>query len=99
VSKRHFYAQIERAASDALAAMARVSTVELGLARDDHEARDLGWPCVGAHAAMLGLVAVRATVPVEIVPCGSTVQTAGAANQAAKGVSVSAATAPAIHGR
>ena len=27
--------------------------IELGISADDHEAQSLGWPCVGAHAAVL----------------------------------------------
>ncbi len=80
---RRLYAQIGRAAEEALAvinAADGADAVEIGLASDDHEARALGWPCVGAHSALLGLVAVLATVPVEIVPRGSTVATAGAAD-------------------
>ena len=55
--------------------------VELGVASDDHEAQDLGWPCVGAHRAAIGLAAARAMIEgytVEIVPRGSTVSTAAA---------------------
>lgn len=27
--------------------------IEIGVGADDHEAQSLGWPCVGAHAAVL----------------------------------------------
>jgi len=68
---RALYARIERAAGEALALIEGAppeGEVELGLAGDDHEAQSLGWPCVGAHAAVLGLVAARARRPVRIVP-------------------------------
>lgn len=57
--------------------------VELGLASDDHEARSLGWPCVGTHRVLLGCVAsglIVAGLDVVIVPRGSTPATAGAAD-------------------
>jgi hypothetical protein len=34
-------------------------TVDLTLSRNDTEARARGWPCVGTHAAVLGLVVAR----------------------------------------
>lgn len=57
--------------------------IQIGLATDDTEARDLGWPCVGAHRAALGLAAARLMATgyvVEVVPRGSTVATAAAAD-------------------
>lgn len=54
--------------------------VELGLASDDHEAQSLGWPCGGAQAAMLGMVAAGLSCPVIVVPRGATVATAAAAD-------------------
>ncbi len=56
--------------------------IELGLASDDHEAQSLGWPCAGAHAAVLRKT-IKALPPdlaslVRIVPRGSTVATAAA---------------------
>jgi hypothetical protein len=54
--------------------------IEIGLAGDDHEAQLLGWPCVGAHAAVLGLVAAKSPVPVAVVPSGATVATVAATN-------------------
>jgi hypothetical protein len=71
---RGLHARIERAAAEALAQMSdlggRPDVVELGLATDDAEAQTLGWPCVGAHAAVLGLVAARTALPVVVVPRG-----------------------------
>jgi hypothetical protein len=73
---RALYVKIERAAREAVAQIVRAGAtpdlIELGLASDDQEARGLGWPCVGTQAAMLGLVAAWATVPVAVVPRGST---------------------------
>lgn len=54
------------------------AVLELGLACDDWEARQLGLPCVGAHEALLGLVAVRLNRCVRIVAAGSTPATAAA---------------------
>lgn len=78
---RALHAKIERAASEALAVIAeqKPEEIELGIVADDHEAQGLGWPCVGAHAAVLGLVVARAGIPVRIVPRGSTPATAAAA--------------------
>jgi hypothetical protein len=78
---RTLYAQIERAAVEALGEIERhpeAEMIEIGLAADDHEAQALGWPCVGAQEAMLGLVVARCRRPVRIVPRGSTVATAAA---------------------
>lgn len=79
---RELYARIERAAAEAikLARKRRATELELGLASDDHEARSIGWPCVGAQAAAFGLVAARLNILVKIVPRGSTVATAAAAD-------------------
>lgn len=80
---RALYARIERAADEALAVIADAppdTVVELGYAADDHEAQGLGWPCCGAQRAMLGLVAARCGRTVRLVPRGSTVATAAAAD-------------------
>jgi hypothetical protein len=75
---RTLYTQIERGARRALGEIARhrADVIEIGLAADDHEARSLGLPCVGAHAAMLGIVVAGCGGKVRIVPRGSTVATA-----------------------
>lgn len=74
---------IDRAASEALALIrekAATGFVELGYAADDYEARQLGWPCVGAQQAMLGrVIAGLRGVEVVLSPRGSTPGTAGAA--------------------
>ena len=78
---RRLYAQQQHAASDALVALAQApaeAAIELGIAADDHEAQSIGWPCVGAQAAMLGMVVARASRPIRIVPRGSTSATAAA---------------------
>lgn len=80
---RSLYARIERSAAESLKIIARVSSdqiIELGLASDDCEAQSLNWPCVGTHAAVLGLVAARSDSPVIIVPRGSTVASAADAD-------------------
>jgi len=51
---------------------------ELGFAGDDDEARALGWPCVGAHGALLGLIVARAPAQCIVVRRGSTPATAAA---------------------
>jgi hypothetical protein len=84
---RDLYARIEEAAeaaSEQIEALldARIDApdeIEIGLASDDHEARQLGLPCVGAHEALIGLVV--AGFPgqrFKIVPRGSTAGTAAA---------------------
>ena len=58
--------------------------IELGLAADDAEAQSLGWPCVGAHRAVLAMVVSRGMAEgytFQIVPRGSTAVTAGVADE------------------
>lgn len=70
---RDLYGRIEAAAHQAVDVIGGdISEVELGIAADDREAQSLGWPCVGAHAAVLGLVAARVANPVRIVVRGTT---------------------------
>lgn len=81
---------IERAAGEAVtivearaADTGEPSAIELGLAVDDEDARAIGWPCAGAHRAVLGRVVARLVAsgrPVAIVPRGSTPATAAAAD-------------------
>lgn len=57
--------------------------VSLGFCADDAEAQSLGWPCVGAHRAVLAIVAAAVIplgVEVSFVPRGSTPATAAAAD-------------------
>lgn len=80
---RTLHAQIEAAAAQALAVIAQApaeAEIELGLASDDAEARALGLPAVGAHAALLGLVVAQTDRAVRIVPRGSTSGSAAAAD-------------------
>lgn len=55
-------------------------SVDLGYCADDHEAQALGFPCVGAHAAALAIVIGSIDLPVRLVPRGSTVASAAAAD-------------------
>jgi len=70
---RTLIAKQEAAAAAALAAIPSPSPdgIELRLASDDVEAQALGWPCVGAHRAVLARVAAGAHkgVRVLISPC------------------------------
>lgn len=54
--------------------------IEIGLASDDYEAQTLGWPCVGAHMAVIRRVweILPADVTLRVVPRSSTVATAAA---------------------
>jgi hypothetical protein len=62
-----------------------MKAVELGLSVDDHEAQSLGWPTASAHATVISRM--TALLPLDlidrivIVPRGSTVATAAAAEQ------------------
>lgn len=59
------------------------AAIEIGYPADDHEARALGWPCVGAWRGMAARViaAVRDPARVAIFPRGSTPATAAAADK------------------
>ena len=81
---RALYVRIENAADQIVAMADDVGpdlTIELGLASDDAEAKSIGWPCVGAQAAALGVGAALIDNPVTIVPRGSTAATAAAADR------------------
>lgn len=84
---RGLAARQENAASQALAQINEATTahgqpdvVEIGWCADDYEAQLLGFPCVGAHAAVLGIILARHNGPVLLVPRGSTPGTAAAAD-------------------
>lgn len=78
---RDLYDKIENAAHKAVEFIGDdTADIELGIASDDSEAQSLGWPCVGAQAASLGLVAAYIDNAVTITPRGSTLATAGAAD-------------------
>lgn len=82
---RDLHRQIDRAAAEVLAVYADHETrqVELGYAADDAEARSIGWPCVGAQRAAFGRVVAGLPDGVQavLVPRGSMVGTAAAADQ------------------
>lgn len=73
--------RIEKAATEMLmqtGELARqngaAAEIQVGVAADDEEARSLGWPCVGAHAASIGLTVARGMVQgyrFRLVPRGS----------------------------
>ncbi|MBF0325968.1 MAG: hypothetical protein HQL42_12980 [Alphaproteobacteria bacterium] len=80
-------ARQERAAAEALDLIEQQTAgrpgaldVEIGYPADDHEAQALGFPCVGAWQAMAARVVARSPVPIRLVPRGSTVATAAAAD-------------------
>lgn len=83
---RALYAKQCRAADEALIALdesRRASAsppevVEIGLASTDDEAHSLGWPCVGAMAASIGMAIARAPYAVRIVERGATIATSAA---------------------
>ena len=62
---------------------AAIGDVELGAASDDYEAAALGWPSASAQHQALALIAadmIADGVAVSVVPRGSTVATAAAAD-------------------
>lgn len=63
---------------------AEMEKIEVGIAVDDTEAQSLGWPCVGAQSAVfrhiLRILPEELAVKVKIVPRGSTLGTARAAD-------------------
>ena len=63
--------------------------LELGLASDDQEAGVLGWPNKSAHKMLLGMTAAQMSeigIKVSIVPRGSTVPSAAAADAFEQGL-------------
>lgn len=74
----------ETAAAEALDLIDRQrqsGIVELGYPSDDHEARSLGWPCVGAWGAVAARIIAGTDAPITLVPRGSTPATARAADE------------------
>ncbi len=55
--------------------------VDLGFPADDAEARSLGWPCVGAWAAMAARIIADSPLPVRLVARGATPASAAAADE------------------
>lgn len=82
--------KIARAAEEAIAQIDAMAAshgppdaIDLGLASDDTEARDLGWPCVGAQAACLAAVVAAGIArgyTFRVGPRGATPPTAAAAD-------------------
>lgn len=87
---RALYARIEKAANELIRLMKKhkAAEFEIGLASDDYEARQppLNWPCVGSHAAAIGLAAARTDKKIIVVPRGSTAASAAAADVHDRGV-------------
>lgn len=80
---RELYEKIEIAARNLLTIIEESGggvKIELGYAADDKEARDLGWPCVGAQRAALGIATALSEKAIILVPRGSTPATAAAVN-------------------
>ena len=70
----------ERVARETLAIVCKGAPdrIEIGFPADDHEARSLGWPCVGAWSAMAARVLAGMELTPRLVPRGSTPATAAA---------------------
>ena len=80
---RALHAFQRRSADEALALAAKApegAEIELGYAVDDAEAKAFGWPCAAAQHASLGMVVARLGRPVRLVPRGTTLATAAAAD-------------------
>lgn len=69
-------AMMDRTISD----RGRPDTIHIGYPADDHEAQTLGWPCVGAYRAMIARVIYMSQNEIRLVPRGSTITTAAAAD-------------------
>ncbi|MCA3288255.1 MAG: hypothetical protein ING09_17065 [Roseomonas sp.] len=80
---RALYAFQRRAAEEALALAAKApdgAEIEISYAVDDAEAKALGWACAAAQHASLGMVVARLARLVRLVPRGTTLATAAAAD-------------------
>jgi hypothetical protein len=80
---RALYAFQRRAADEALALAGKApdgAEIEISYAVDDAEALAIGWPCAAAQHASLGMVVARLARPVRLVPRGTTLATAAAAD-------------------
>ena len=89
---RHLWAEIDFASDRAAALIGEQAaglpigeTIEIGYPADDHEARDLGLPCVGAWRAMCARVVARIRNPIKLLPRGSTPALAAAADAGEQG--------------
>lgn len=79
-AQRRAAANMIRAARQQVKALGTPDAIELAIASDDYEARQRGWPCVGAQRQMYAMVAARLDYPFMLVPRGSTTATAAAAD-------------------
>lgn len=84
---RALIARQERSAAEAVAQIAHLAQshgapdeIEIGYPADDYEAQALGWPCVGAWAAMAARVVAATPIPIMLVPRGSTPTSAAVAD-------------------
>ena len=80
---RTLYAQQTAAAAEALQMFTEhpeAGQIELGYAVDDAEAQSMGWPCASAQWASLGMIAAGTDRQITMVPRGTTVATAAAAD-------------------
>jgi hypothetical protein len=80
---RALYAFQRRSADEAVALAAKAppgAEIEIGYAVDDAEAKAIGWPCATAQHASLGMVVARLGRAVRLVPRGTTLATAAAAD-------------------
>lgn len=77
---RDLYAKIDRSAKEALERIHRLrpDIIEIGYCADDAEAQTLGWPCCGAHDAMIGIIAAKCGKDIILVSRGSTTDPATA---------------------
>jgi hypothetical protein len=77
---RGLIARQKKAADEALQLVVQNAPdeIELGFPAGDSEARDLGWPCVGAWGAMAARFIAACPARVRLVPRGSTPATAAA---------------------
>ncbi len=79
---RALHGRIEAAAGAAVRAIEATGAadIEIGYPADDHEARALGLPCVGAWRAMAAIVVARTRGHARLAPRGSTPAGAAAAD-------------------
>jgi DNA-binding XRE family transcriptional regulator len=81
---RHLASYIDRRADDYIVFTIdkNPQSVEIGYCADDAEAKSLGFPCVGAHNALIArlIAGLPDSIEIKIVPRGSTPTTAAAAD-------------------
>jgi len=69
IELRDLYRSIERAAVELADSLNKRGEhqAEICLSSDDDEAKSIGFPCVGAHAATIGLAATKTYVKIIVV--------------------------------